>query len=78
MANIERVCVHVSVALTPEEWHHVLIHLRVSPDLERLILDQLTDTLGLEYSGQLAGNRSGEDDEREGRNRTNQTCQRSL
>ena len=54
MVKIENIFTRVSVALTPEEWREVLLQLRGSK-LHREILEQLTDAIGLEYTGQLMG-----------------------
>jgi hypothetical protein len=55
MVKIENIFTRVSVALTPEEWREVILHLRGSK-LQQQILEQLTDAIGLEYYGQLMGN----------------------
>lgn len=55
MVMLEKFLVRVNVALSPEEWHQVLNHLVTDPHLERLILEQLVDAIGEEYSAQLEG-----------------------
>lgn len=61
MGRLENIRVRVSVALTPEDWREVLLHLRGS-DLHRQILEQLTDAIGSEYTGQLIGPETGQRD----------------
>ena len=45
----------ISVAPDPEEWREVLAPLETAPELQRQIIEQLTDALGPDYIEELTG-----------------------